>query len=130
MDLRRLILVVVANMGCAQTIGRSGKADLVSRPCPSEAAVIAAAQADSSLGRDVFPRRTYVTYLLNGRVVAANVPQDSLWSAGGTFGISALDTVSTGSITEIRIYKPHEVPPAIGICPGVTAIDVKTRQSP
>ena len=108
---------------------RTADTDLVSRPCPSAEALRNAARADSALGRDVFPRRTYVTYLLNGRIVAANLRQDSLPAGRTNFGIEALDTLSTSAITDIQIYKTHEVPSHIGVCPGVTALDVRTTGS-
>ena len=71
---------------------------------------------------------SYVTFLLNGRVVAANIRQDSMSyyektdPALQSFAATAMTT--TG---ELKPYRPGTAPAEFGICPGVVALDYRTR---
>ena len=103
-------------------------APLARRACPSSSDLRAAFLADSlKRGVDDLPPHSYVTYLLNGRLVAANLRQDSLkWYRAHASGLEVFDTLPRSAITDVRVYRPNEAPSQFGVCAGVLAIDTRT----
>jgi hypothetical protein len=97
---------------------------LASRPCPPAQALRAAFLADSHKANvDDLPLHSYVTYLVNGRIVAANLRQDSLAAYGPIPEISALPQ---SEIRDIRVFSRDSAPPELGICAGVGALELRT----
>jgi len=127
---RTVLALSVAAVACRFSIHpATSVAPVAGRACPSSSDLRAAFLADSlKRGVDDLPPHSYVTYLLNGRLVAANLRQDSLkWYRAHTSGLELFDTLSHSSITDVKVYRPNEAPSQLGVCPGVLAIDMRTN---
>ena len=107
-------------------------APLAARGCPSPADLRAAFVADSlKRSPDDLPPHAYVTYLLDGQVMAANLRQDSLsWYRVHAAGLEVFDTIAKTAVRDIKAYRPNEAPSQLNVCPGVLAVDVRTRADP
>lgn len=89
-------------------------------PCPS----IPGYAADGST------ISTFVTYLLNGETLIANVPQTRRGHAGpsGASKVeSPFDQIDVSRVQGIELYRPDETAALEGVCPGVYAVDIRTR---
>lgn len=101
-------------------------------PCPSEEMLRAAARADSvKRAAHSLPPHAYVSYILDGRIVAANVSGvDAARAWGGSPPkplVPALDTLDRKSIESVAYYPAGSVPGQYNICPGVSAVVIQTK---
>lgn len=101
--------------------------------CPSSEMLRAAALADSvKRASHSLPPHAYVTYVLDGRIVAANI---SGVDAAGAWGVNppkplapALDTLDSKTIQSVEFYPAGRVPPQYNVCPGVSAVVIQTKR--
>jgi len=120
------VLCITLVIACSPHGRAISQHPLATRPCPSAADLQVAALADAQRDVHDFPRHSYVTYLIHGSVVAANLRQDSLaLYEAPRGGIRAIDTIRSGSIVDTKVFKAGNAPAAFAICPGVAAVDFR-----
>ena len=79
----------------------------------------------------VYPRISYVTFLVDGEVVIEN--QRQLHRGSHHTEVidtvpSPLDSMEAGEIAGIEIFKPQQAQ-ELGVCPGVVAVVVSTKRA-
>ncbi len=122
MKVTRTVLALSVAAGACGFSSRpaTSVAPLAGRACPSSSDLRAAFLADSlTRGFDHLPPHSYVSYLLNGRIVAANLRQGSLKRyRAHAAGLEVFDRLIHGAVTDVRVYRPNEAPSQLGVCPG------------